>query len=228
MHNSEKLVWDNFLKSTDVSWSTISCNSHTVQETVEYFVVSQLASTARRVVAWTKSHREVLLSYLPLSHIAAQMCDIWTSIIAGNTVYFAHSDVLKVRGVRASAYRVRWRTGRETSFSSPCSNLRSFESKCIVLKKVLATLLVLFGTSQWIVARNIVPLSLRPWVCAMPSLASWLRSRPKLDACLFWHFYFSQLLFKLFFVVAAFDKVWHRFFVMYKPFVFVTVEILAV
>jgi len=40
---------------------------------------------------------------------------------------------------------VRWRPGQEASLAPPCSNLRSFGSKCIVLKKVLATLLGLFG-----------------------------------------------------------------------------------
>nr|CAB3219807.1 long-chain-fatty-acid--CoA ligase 1 [Phallusia mammillata] len=54
-----------------------------------------ITSTARRLVATYKSHHEVLVSYLPLSHIAAQMCDLWSSLIAGNTVYFARPDVLK-------------------------------------------------------------------------------------------------------------------------------------
>jgi len=36
---------------------------------------------------------------------------------------------------------VRWRPVQETSLTPPCSNVRSFVSKCTVLKKVLATLL---------------------------------------------------------------------------------------
>jgi len=32
---------------------------------------------------------------------------------------------------------VRWRLGQETSLAPPCSNLRSFGSKCTVLKKCL-------------------------------------------------------------------------------------------
>jgi len=32
---------------------------------------------------------------------------------------------------------VRWRLGQETSLAPPCSNPRSFEGKCTVLKKVL-------------------------------------------------------------------------------------------
>jgi len=33
--------------------------------------------------------------------------------------------------------RVRWRQGQETSLAPPCSNLRPFGIKCIVLKKVI-------------------------------------------------------------------------------------------
>jgi len=40
---------------------------------------------------------------------------------------------------------VRWLPGQEASLEPPCSNLRSFERKCAVLKKVLVTLLGLFG-----------------------------------------------------------------------------------
>jgi len=40
----------------------------------------------------------------------------------------------------------KWRLGQEASLAPPCSNLRSFGSKCSVLKKVLVTLLGLFGT----------------------------------------------------------------------------------
>jgi len=42
---------------------------------------------------------------------------------------------------------VRWRPGQETSLAPPFSNLRPFGSKCTVLKKVLVTLLGLFGSS---------------------------------------------------------------------------------
>jgi len=37
---------------------------------------------------------------------------------------------------------VRWRLGKETSLAPPFSNLRSFGSKCTVLKKVVMTLLL--------------------------------------------------------------------------------------
>jgi len=53
---------------------------------------------------------------------------------------------------------VRRRPGQETSLAPPCSNLRSFGSKCAVLEKVFATLLGLFG------AWGIAPPSSRPWL----------------------------------------------------------------
>ncbi len=41
--------------------------------------------------------REVLISYLPLSHIAAQMTDIFVPLMTGATVFFAQPDALKVK-----------------------------------------------------------------------------------------------------------------------------------
>uniref|UniRef100_A0A673CQW9 Long-chain-fatty-acid--CoA ligase ACSBG1 n=1 Tax=Sphaeramia orbicularis TaxID=375764 RepID=A0A673CQW9_9TELE len=59
-------------------------------------------------ITWTASHaskaadvqpadtkQESLVSYLPLSHIAAQIYDLWTSIQWGGLVYFAQPDALK-------------------------------------------------------------------------------------------------------------------------------------
>ena len=50
----------------------------------------------------------------------------------------------------------RWRPGLGARLASPCSNVRFFGSKCTELKKVLVTLLGLFGASQWFSARRIV------------------------------------------------------------------------
>ena len=41
--------------------------------------------------------QEVVVSYLPLSHIAAQMVDIWVTMKVGGATYFAQPDALKVR-----------------------------------------------------------------------------------------------------------------------------------
>lgn len=41
------------------------------------------------------THKDVLVSYLPLSHIAAQILDIYSSLVAGASVHFARPDALK-------------------------------------------------------------------------------------------------------------------------------------
>ncbi|XP_064013430.1 long-chain-fatty-acid--CoA ligase ACSBG1 isoform X3 [Pogoniulus pusillus] len=59
-------------------------------------------------VTWTSAHcsraagmqpaevqQESIVSYLPLSHVAAQMYDLWTGIKWGEQVYFAEPDALK-------------------------------------------------------------------------------------------------------------------------------------
>lgn len=44
-----------------------------------------------------KYAEEVIVSYLPLSHVAAQLVDMWLSISRAMTTYFAEPDALKVR-----------------------------------------------------------------------------------------------------------------------------------
>ena len=67
---------------------------------------------------------------------------------------------------------VRWRPGQEASLASPCSYLRSFGSKFAVLKKLIVTLLGLFGAprsqrrpQQWFGDPKVIrcPPSLHPW-----------------------------------------------------------------
>ena len=57
---------------------------------------------------------------------------------------------------------VRWRLGKETSLAPPCSNLRSFGSKCrpTVLKKVVMTLLWLFAPRSDSASAKLCPLDL--------------------------------------------------------------------
>jgi len=70
---------------------------------------------------------------------------------------------LRSHGATQGCIEVRWHPGQEASLVPPCSNLRSFGSKCTVLKKTLATLLGVFGATQWFGSRDTVPPSLRPW-----------------------------------------------------------------
>ncbi|NXE15466.1 ACBG2 ligase, partial [Lophotis ruficrista] len=57
-----------------------------------------------------KEKQELVVSYLPLSHIAAQMTDIWSAITFGVQVFFAQPDALKgtlvdtLREVRPTAF----------------------------------------------------------------------------------------------------------------------------
>ena len=43
-----------------------------------------------------KEGYEVVVSYLPLSHIAAQLIDMYITLLHAGTVYFAQPDALKV------------------------------------------------------------------------------------------------------------------------------------
>lgn len=52
-----------------------------------------------------KKADEGLISYLPLSHMAAQMFEMWLSIWLASTVYFAEPDALKVRMLTSSSMR---------------------------------------------------------------------------------------------------------------------------
>jgi len=52
---------------------------------------------------------------------------------------------------------VRWRPVQGTSLAPPCSNSKSFGSKCTELKEVLVTLLDFSAPPQWFGARGIAP-----------------------------------------------------------------------
>ena len=52
---------------------------------------SQYAS----VTANLKPFEEIFVTYLPLSHIAAKMVDMYLTLFIGATVYFAQPDALK-------------------------------------------------------------------------------------------------------------------------------------
>ncbi|NWH70827.1 ACBG2 ligase, partial [Piaya cayana] len=69
-----------------------------------------LAAGRFLMLADGKEQKEAVVSYLPLSHIAAQMCDIWTPMTYGVQVFFAQPDALKgslidtIREVRPTAF----------------------------------------------------------------------------------------------------------------------------
>ncbi|KAK1174416.1 long-chain-fatty-acid--CoA ligase ACSBG2-like [Acipenser oxyrinchus oxyrinchus] len=68
------------------------------------------AEAAGKTVNLGNGTEECIISYLPLSHIAAQLIDIWISMRFGATTYFAEPDALKgslvntMREVRPTAF----------------------------------------------------------------------------------------------------------------------------
>lgn len=50
--------------------------------------------------------QESIISYLPLSHIAAQLLDMYLPICYAATVYFAQPDALRVSGPTLSTLSV--------------------------------------------------------------------------------------------------------------------------
>jgi hypothetical protein len=68
------------------------------------------------------NYKDIFLTYLPLSHIAAQIVDVWIPMVAAATVCFADKDALKVSrrfkkycesGNRSDLNRVLWWTTSE-------------------------------------------------------------------------------------------------------------------
>ena len=60
--------------------------------------ILQICWTARMAghAAQLKFGEDALISYLPLSHIAAQVIDIYMPILYGASLHFAQPDALKV------------------------------------------------------------------------------------------------------------------------------------
>ncbi|KAM5193091.1 long-chain-fatty-acid--CoA ligase ACSBG2 isoform 2-T2 [Mantella aurantiaca] len=74
--------------------------------------ITWTAAAAGKVVRLREANdlQEIVVSYLPLSHIAAQMIDIWLTMKYGGATYFAQPDALKgslantLREVRPTAF----------------------------------------------------------------------------------------------------------------------------
>ena len=68
------------------------------------------------------------------------VCHVIWLLCACAVVRFFALVVSGEKGVRGQGRtEARWRPGQEASLAPPCSNQRSFDSKCTVLKKLLAT-----------------------------------------------------------------------------------------
>ncbi|XP_030621169.1 long-chain-fatty-acid--CoA ligase ACSBG1 [Chanos chanos] len=104
-------------------------------------------------ITWTAHHasragdmqpadtkQESLVSYLPLSHIAAQIYDLWTGIQWGELVYFAQPDALKgtligtLREVQPSSHM-----GVPRVWEKMMEKIKEGISQCGYLKKKLVT-----------------------------------------------------------------------------------------
>jgi len=63
-------------------------------------------------------HPKRTVSYLPLSHVAAQVADVYVPIIDGSATYFAQPDAMRVQFIQQSSSKWTWsdsigRTSRE-------------------------------------------------------------------------------------------------------------------
>ncbi|XP_072353272.1 long-chain-fatty-acid--CoA ligase ACSBG2-like isoform X2 [Scyliorhinus torazame] len=74
------------------------------------YMLTWTANTAGKMVDIKPAAREKVVSFLPMSHIAAQMMDIWIPMKFGAATYFAEPDALKgslvntLREVRPTAF----------------------------------------------------------------------------------------------------------------------------
>ena len=83
---------------------------------------------------------DILLSYLPLSHSAAQMMDVWMTMEAGVTVYFAARDALKgslgetLKEVRPTAF-----FGVPRVFEKMADKMQSMGKEAPVIQRYIAS-----------------------------------------------------------------------------------------
>ncbi|XP_029909403.1 long-chain-fatty-acid--CoA ligase ACSBG1 [Myripristis murdjan] len=104
-------------------------------------------------ITWTAHHasrvgnilpadtmQESLVSYLPLSHIAAQIYDLWTGIQSGGLVYFAQPDALKGSLIRTlQEVRPSSHMGVPRVWEKMMEKIKEGISQCGYVKKKLVT-----------------------------------------------------------------------------------------
>uniref|UniRef100_A0A8B9LDT2 long-chain-fatty-acid--CoA ligase n=1 Tax=Astyanax mexicanus TaxID=7994 RepID=A0A8B9LDT2_ASTMX len=95
-------------------------------------------ANASGMVIGTKMKEESLVSYLPLSHVAAQVYDLWVSMKFAGTTHFAEPDALKgslantLRDVRPTSF-----LGVPRVWEKMQEAMQSIENICTVKKKII-------------------------------------------------------------------------------------------
>ncbi|XP_068021077.1 long-chain-fatty-acid--CoA ligase ACSBG2 [Melanerpes formicivorus] len=125
------------------------------------------AAAAGRFLMLTdaKEKQEVVISYLPLSHIAAQMSDIWSAMAFGAQVFFAQPDALKgslvdtLKEVRPTAFLAVPRVWEKIE-----EKMKSIGAKSSTLRRKVATWAKGVGLQtnlKWMNGSPEVPLNFR-------------------------------------------------------------------
>ncbi|XP_064031195.1 long-chain-fatty-acid--CoA ligase ACSBG2 isoform X2 [Pogoniulus pusillus] len=109
--------------------------------------------------------QEAVVSYLPLSHIAAQMCDIWSAMTFGAQIFFAQPDALKgslvdtLREVRPTAF-----LGVPRVWEKMEEKMKSIGAKSSTLRRKVATWAKGVGLQtnlKWMNGSSEVPMNFR-------------------------------------------------------------------
>lgn len=104
----QQFLWAQILHSyISIAWGSLVCVQRKKEK--KTLTISNAFYYLFKQITWTSAHcsragdmqpaevqQESIVSYLPLSHIAAQIYDLWTGIKWGEQVYFAEPDALKV------------------------------------------------------------------------------------------------------------------------------------
>uniref|UniRef100_A0A8B9FZF4 Long-chain-fatty-acid--CoA ligase ACSBG2 n=2 Tax=Amazona collaria TaxID=241587 RepID=A0A8B9FZF4_9PSIT len=99
-----------------------------------------MAAGCSLLLANADTKQELVVSYLPLSHVAAQMTDIWLPMIHGAQVFFAQPDALKgtlvetLREVRPTCF-----LGVPRVWEKMEERMKSIGAKCSAFQRKVAT-----------------------------------------------------------------------------------------